>query len=134
VINLEKNEERKFTPEWQKEEMEENERKRKEQEHRELQAERVKRNNERTSPPSPSEDIIYVKRSESKRHIMDKKGDEVQVPVPVHRPVPVPVQAQNVAANAGPRQGRIRRAVSSIMNFFRGRRGGKKTRKNRKGQ
>ena len=102
VIDTDKNEETRFTPDWKKEENEKAE-----------QAERVRKNAERTSPPSDSEDVIYIKPSETKTHISVPK----LASPPRARP-----------DNPGP----IRRAVRSFFRLL-GRGGGsKRSRKNKK--
>jgi len=103
VIDTEKNQERHFTPDWKKEENE-----------RKEQAERVRRNEERTTPPGDDEDIVYVKRSETRTHIPIVKKESP--------PRPAPVQE-----NVGP----IRSAVRSVFKLF-SRRGGSKRNRNRK--
>jgi hypothetical protein len=107
VIDTEKNQERQFTPDWKKEENE-----------RKEQAERVRKNAERTTPPGDDEDIVYVKRSETKTRNPVKKKESPPRPAAPPRPV---------QENAGP----IRAAVRSVFKLFTGR-GGSKRNRNKK--
>jgi hypothetical protein len=105
VIDTERNQEKRFTPYWKREENEKKD-----------QAERVRKNAERTSPPSDSEDIIYLKRDETKAYIPVLKKASPTRSVPVRE-------------NTGP----IRNVVRSVFKFFSHRGGSKgKNMKSRK--